>query len=250
MSLLDSGAIGRYHADMGGATGEAAAKKAAALQEQGFAESSAKIEQGYTDAAGNYTPYIQPGMDAFNRMAAGSTPEGFAASLESLQASPAIQALIKQKMQGVNNQLSSAGLSRSGYGSQEMGAVTPETLVGLNQMLYGRSQNVAGMGYGATQAKSGLDVDKTNALVQMIMGKYGARASGVLGAAQAQVQGSQNRYTAMHNAGSAVMGMFGGGGGGGTSAPQGGTTSTVDTGQGQQSYQPSYGYDQSRDMRF
>lgn len=234
MGLLDSGAIGRYHADMGGSTGESAAREAARKQIAGINEAMGELGTGYDTAGKFYDPYAQAGLTAWDRMQQGSTAEGLGTSLEALQRSPAIMALINARAKRVGNQLGATGLSRSGYGMRELGRVDEESLLGLENLLMGRTGNIAGIGYGAGQAQSGLGLDKAKSLADLMQLRGQVRATGVLGAAQAQVQGSQNRYTAMHNAGSAVMGMFGGmGGGGGGSAPSGGTQSGISTQQAQ-----------------
>jgi len=237
MGLLDRGSIGRYHGDMGGKSGSRAAKEAAALQVRGYEDASDEYGKGYDGAIARFDPYSSGGKAAMQRMIDGSTAEGYGASLETLSNSPMIQQMIQRKMKGIGNALNAGGLSRSGYGVSEMGEVTPEELMRIEGDLYGRNANVAGIGMSASGAQSGLDVDKTNALAKMILAKSGAKASGVLGSAAAKVAGSQNRYNAMHNAGTAVMGMFspGGGGGGGTSDGAG-SVNTVNQNQGESNF--------------
>ena len=227
MGLLDQGSIGRYHDAMTGRTGAEAAREAARVQKQAYTEAMGEVGRGYDTAEGYYQPYVQPGLEAYQRMQEGSTAEGLGANLEALQASPAIMALINARANRVGNQLASTGLSRSGYGMRQLGNVDQESLLGLEGMLYGRSGNIAGMGYGAGERLAGLGVDRSNALSSLLLGRAGARASGILGRAQSLSQGAQNQYTAMHNAGSAVMGMFGGGMGGGGDLQTGNTTQST-----------------------
>lgn len=178
--------------DFTGKTGAAAAKQASFLQQKGMQESMDRLTGGYDSAMANYDPYIQGGMNAYNNLVSGSTPEGYAKSLETLNQSPAIQQLISMKERSMGNQLSSVGLGRSGYGVSEMSAVSPETLMALENSMYGRQSPIANTGYSAMGARTGMDIDKTNALAQMIMQKYGIKASGVLGAAEARAKGASN----------------------------------------------------------
>ena len=215
MSLLDRGSIGRYHDAMTGRTGQSAAQEAAILQMQAMQEARGELEGGFDKASGYYQPYVQPGLDAYGRMVSGATAEGYGANLDALQRSPAIQALMDARSRRVSNQLASTGLSRSGYGARALGDVDQETLMGLEQMLMGRTSGIAQQGYGAQQQLSGLDLSRAKAISDLIMGRSQAHASGILGMAEALSKGAQNQYTAIHNAGSSVMGMFGGGMGGG-----------------------------------
>lgn len=232
MGLLSRGSIGRYHGDMGGSSGSSAAKEAARIQMQGYDNASDEYASGYDNAIGRYDPYSQGGPDAMRRMIAGSTPEGYGNSLNTLSQSPLIQQMVNRRTRNMGNALGNSGLNRSGYGVTEMSQVEGDELMRIEGDLYGRNSNVAGIGMNATGAQSGLDTAKTNALAQMILAKSGANASGVLGAAAANVAGSQNRYNAMHNVGSGIMGMFSPGGGGDGEKEGGGSVNTVNQDQG------------------
>lgn len=230
-----------YADDMSGKTGREASFKAGVMQSQAADEARALIESGY-DSTG-YAPYIAGGTTAYNNMVAGSTPEGYSNSLNTLSQSPMLQQLIAMKERGIGNQLSTQGLNRSGYGVNEIAQVQPDTLMALENEIYGRQAPIANTGFTAMQAKSGLDVDKTNALTQMILQKAGINATSFLNQAQSGVQGSQNKYTMVHNVGSGLMSMFGGMGGGGETTANGGTGSFLSSGE-----RPGYNEDGTAQM--
>jgi hypothetical protein len=176
-------------------TGEAgadAAAQAGALGAEGYDKSMEALQQGYQQAGAFYDPYTQAGGQAFQDVVSQSTPEGYVQSLMSLQQSPAIQQLIGENMRVMNNQLSSAGLARSGYGMRQAADLNMNTLKGIQDMLYGRRSGVASTGLQTGMARTGMDVDKTNALTQMILGKYGVRGNALMSAAASRAQGAGN----------------------------------------------------------
>lgn len=211
-------------------TGEAgadAAAQAGAIGAQGYDKATEALQQGYQQAGAFYDPYAQAGGQAFQDINAQSTPEGYVQSLMALQNSPAIQQLIGENMRVMNNQLGNAGLARSGYAMRSAADLNMNTLKGMQDMLYGRRAGVAQMGYGAGAARSGMDVDKTNALTQMILGKYGVRGNALMSAASSRAQGAGNMANFLMGGAKAITSAMAGmplpGGGAGVPASTQGT---------------------------
>ena len=211
--------ISSYDDAMMGKTGKRAAREAmeAQLRALGFAEDY--IQERGDEISGYYDPRVEMGETAFQEYAAGRTPEGFAQNLEDISTGSAYQQILAPRMDAAQRQLAGSGLSRSSFGARRAGDVSQGTLLGIEGMLSGRQRDVGQQGYQALQGRTGVDIGQMNALESLMLQRGQVEAGGILGQAQAMIEGAQNNYNAMHNVGSGILGMFGGGGGG--SAPSG-----------------------------
>lgn len=232
MGLLDRGSIGRYHDNMTGRSGAKAAKQAARIQGAAIDEARATLEPERDQLLAGYQPYTDAGQSAFAELAQSSTLDGMGQRLNNLQNSDMYRSLSDQRMSDANRYLNSQGISRSTAGGERIGDISMETLLGLEQMMAGRQGQIANQGYNALGQQTGITQGYGDAIRNMIMQKAGVQAGGILGAQQARAQGSQNQYTAIHNVGSGLMGMFGMGGGSSqpTTAAGGGYQGDVNSG--------------------
>lgn len=212
------GSIERYHKGMGGNTGRSAAKKATAAEIKGLEEAMALLEGREKDILAGYDPYVKAGNNAFAEMVSGSTIPGYGKRLDDIRGSEFFGDLKKERYSDASRYLSSQGIGRSTAGAETMGGIDMDTIMGLENMLMGRTGNIAGIGYNALGTQTGYKDAYGRTLADMTRDKGRINASGILSAAEAIIQGQNNRYAAMHNAGSSVMGMFGGGMGGGSDA--------------------------------
>lgn len=215
------GSIERYHKAMGGNTGASAAKKAARQQISALDKSYGFLTDREKDILSGYDQYIDAGRGAWDEMVRGSSIEGFGNRLSDVMGSQFYDELKGERISDASRYLSSQGIGRSSAGAESIGDIGMDTAMGLEAMLMGRTGNIAGQGYNALNTQTGYKDAYGRALADMITRRGALEATGTLGAAQAEIQGQQNRYNAMHNVGSSLMGMFGGGMGGGSDLEMG-----------------------------
>lgn len=241
-NVLDRGSIGRYHEAMTGKTGEQAAKEAMMAQLLAIDDASKYLTETGEEISGRYDILSEALPAAWEYMMASATPEGLAQNIQDIRTSGLYDEILGERMDTMGKGLSRAGLSRSSYGGRRYADLSTDALMGLEGMLTGRQGKVAGIGYDALGRQVGLDTNLMNQLANLKLQKGGVRAGGVLGEAEAIAKGAQNQYTAMHNVGSGLMGMFGGMMGGGSDIP---STTATSTSQGGQQMPGQYtGYNQ------
>lgn len=207
---------------------------------QGFGQQQQFLGQ----AGGLFDPASELAQPALSSLQQGATIGGQAQSLRDILADPTFAGLFEDVQRQTQNQLSSAGLRRSGAGSQISSQNLLNTAFGLEQGLQGRQQNLANIGLGGLgqqanilgqqgavagqqgsnlanlQAQAGgalANIAQTGGseearLLQQaaanevnLLGQLGqAGAAGALGSSAAQQQGAQN----LAQTGIGIAGLF------------------------------------------
>jgi len=231
---------------LSGEKGADAAQFAALQQAQAITKAIKTIRSSQQQALGAIQPFQQAGLAQLPGLQAGATPQGFGANLEAIISGGALDPLIAERGRAAQGQLSQAGLSRSGFGGGFLGDISQETIFGLEALLTGRQQNLAGVGFGAAQNIANIQGQGGANIANLLTGRGEALALGTLGQAQAQAQGAQNLFGISTQLGQSIFTPGKGGGGGGASslgslfsgigggggAEEGGTAAGTGTGAG------------------
>ena len=142
----------------------------------GYQGAGQAINQGYGAAIGGFDPYAKIGMQGFQDYAYGSTPQGYGQNIMALTG--AAQPLVDQRMNIMQRAQGGLGLSRSGFGMNEMADLPMEVLMGLEQQMSGRQRDIGQTGYGAQQGISGLQQGEGDIMAQL-MQQYGQQGAGI-----------------------------------------------------------------------
>ena len=141
---------------------------------------------------GNMGPFIAPGAGATANLVQGSTAAGLDQRIAEILNTDTFGALNEERTRAVEGQLSSAGLTRSGTGAQEIARVPTELALAIEEALTGRNANLAGnaqdaaLGLGTISAQSGNNIARLNNESGV------AGSSGVVTDAQTSAAGGQN----------------------------------------------------------
>lgn len=148
------------------------------------------IRQQFDQTAGNINPFIQAGQNQLESLQQGASIGGFGERLGQIFGGGALDPLIAERTRGAQFQQSATGLRR-GDSLQDIAAIPQDIGLGIEQLLTGRSSQLAGQGL---QAALGL-------------GSLGNQAS--LGAGQLGVQSALGLGSlGAQNAGN-IAGIFG-----------------------------------------
>lgn len=94
-------------------------------------------------------PFLTAGTEQLPGLAEGATAGGLGARLQEIIQGDAFGGLIGERQRGLQGQLSAGGLTRSGTALESAANIPTELALQLEQLLTGRSQQLAGQGLGA-----------------------------------------------------------------------------------------------------
>jgi len=114
-------------------------------------------------------PFVAAGKEQLSGLAEGATAGGLDKRLAELFNSDTFSSLVGGRQRGIQGQLAAGGLTRSGAGLEAMAGVPAELALQLEQMLTGRSQNIAGQGLGAATGVANLFRDQGGATANGIV---------------------------------------------------------------------------------
>jgi hypothetical protein len=97
-----------------------------------------------------FQPYQEPGLDAYEQFAQGSTPEGLDAILSQIMGGNTFGSLIDERTRSMEGMLSAGGLTRSGEALDQAAQLPVDVALALESLLSGRQAGLADTGYGAT----------------------------------------------------------------------------------------------------
>lgn len=212
--------------DITGANAAEAAARAGDIQAQAALAGIDEQQRQFDLFREGLQPFVDQGLmglqqygDIPGRMGAltqqAGTPGGLDQRLSEIMGTGAFQGLVDQRMQAANNQLSQAGLTRSGAAARAAAQIPTDVALGIENMLYGRQAgglgmeadvfgNIANLGQ-ASAAGTGAAGLQTGANIANLLGQQGqAQANATLGGAQAGMQGTQN----LLNFGATLAAMF------------------------------------------
>lgn len=170
--------------------GSEAAAAANAASQRAIGELSRQFNLTREDLA----PFLQAGLASLPGLLEGSTAEGLDARLGRVFDTDTFGELADERTRAVQGQLSAGGLTRSGQGLQEIANVPTSLGLGIEGLLTGRLQGLAGTGQNAAAGIGGIGQSNAQSIAQLLAGQGQSTASGILGDAQANAAQQQQLF--------------------------------------------------------
>jgi len=170
---------------VGGVLGKRAAGKAA---DAATAQSRLGIEElrrQFGIAREDLAPFREAGAGALGDVEQAASIPGFGERLAEIFSGGSLDPLIAERTRAAQGQLSAAGLNRSGTAVEEIADIPTDLGLQIEQLLTGRSQGLANLGFGAAQSGAGLASQLGQSLLGARQQIGQDRASGILGGAEA-----------------------------------------------------------------
>ena len=95
---------------------------------------------------GGYDPYAEAGQQGLTGLQQGSTIGGLDQRINEIMGGDAFRGLVDERQRGLQGQLASSGLRRSGTALNEAAAIPLDVALGLEGTFTGRQSSLAGMG--------------------------------------------------------------------------------------------------------
>lgn len=172
-----------------GTGGEAAGAQGAANL-QGIEE----LRRQFDIASQNVTPFIEAGIGALGDLTSGATIQGFGDRLKQLFSGGALEPLLDERTRAVEGQLSAGGLTRSGAGLREIADIPTQLGLMIENLLFGRSQNLAGQGLSGGLNLGNLGQQAAGGVANLFSRTGQARSSGIVTDAQARAADFQQGF--------------------------------------------------------
>lgn len=175
-----------------GFSGGDAGQSAATLQAQQNQLGIDEIRRQFNLSQENLDPFIQAGQGQLGALTQGASAGGLDERLGQIFGSQNFQNLTQERERAVQGGLSAGGLSRSGFGLQQLANVPTELGFALEQLLTGRSQQLAGSGQSAAAGLGGLGAQAGGQAANLFSNTGSALASGSLADSQARAEANKN----------------------------------------------------------
>ena len=166
--------------------------QAAAAADPFFAEAIAEQRRQFDITQGNVNPFIEAGTGALPDLIQGATVGGLDQRFADLANTDIFKTLLGEGQRAVQSQLGALGQRRSGQGFQVTQQLPTSILAGLEQLLSGRQQNLAGSGQNAALGLGSLGAANAGNIGNLLVGQGQNLSSGILADAQAKAQDVQN----------------------------------------------------------
>tara|TARA_R110000796_G_scaffold163505_2_gene280432 strand:- start:3452 stop:4258 length:807 start_codon:yes stop_codon:yes gene_type:complete len=165
-----------------------AASEEVAAQQRAIAEQQRQL----AETKANFDPFIQAGIGQIPALTQGASAGGLDARLAEIFGTDTFGALKDERTRALEGQLSAGGLTRSGTAIQEASAIPTDIGLALEQLLTGRSSNIAASGQNAAAGLGGISANTSGNIAQLLAQQGVSRGSGILGDAQSKAAGTQN----------------------------------------------------------
>ena len=200
------------------------AGRAAEIQSQKNQEGIDALNAQFGQTSENFNPFLQGGTDAFGRSVNNATQGGFEDNIANILGGDAFKALRDERLRATEGQLAAGGMTRSGTALQEISNVPTNLAFQIEQLLSGRTDNLANTGFNTAQNIGNFGQSNANAVATLLSGQGSALANGIFGDERARQAQDQRQLKTIKDVGSFAAGkaggfnfgsIFGGGGGGG-----------------------------------
>ena len=181
---------------------ESAGGRAAEAQVAGGQQGIDEIRKQFGITQQNIAPFLQAGTGALGQVQQGTTAGGLDARLREILNTDIFGGLVEERGRAVQGQLAATGQSRSGFGLQEAARVPTELALGLEQLLTGRSQQLAGQGFGAATNLGQFGAQASGNIANLFGQQGKARGAGIVTDAQAEAQRAQQQLNTVATIGS------------------------------------------------
>lgn len=173
------------------------ARKAKVALGRGLGQSRENLTGATGQAIGTLQPLANIGLGGAQQFAQGATTGGFTGNIMDLLQGGGLDPLIAENRRNVLGELSSAGLTRSGPGIEQLSQIPVETAFGIEQMLSGRQGQTAQFGLpaisGIANFQQGLGTNLANLntgfsqnLVNILTNQGQQQGAAILGGQQAE----------------------------------------------------------------
>ena len=190
-------------------SGSGAGGRAARAQQEANDRAIAELRRQFDLTQENFQPFVDAGTDALPGVIEGTTTEGLDARLGRIFDSESFQRLKGERIEDTRGQLSAGGLTRSGTALEEIANVPTDLGFQIEQLLTGRSTQLAGSGQNAVAGLGGLGAQNAGSIAQLFQNSGQARSSGIITDAASGVGNLQG----LLNAGGSIFGAASAAGG-------------------------------------
>jgi len=154
-------------------------------------------------------PFLETGLEGFERFADASTPEGFDDLIGRISGTDTFGNLLNLRKRGVESALATGGLSRSGAAVEELSQLPVDIALQIEQAVTGRSGSLGDIGFSTATNLSGLRQNLGSQVGGLEQEIGRALAGGIITDAQAQAAADENLLRTL---GGGVRGAIIGGG--------------------------------------
>lgn len=165
---------------------------AAAASNVGINKQIAELRRQFDVTQGNITPFLEAGTEQLAPLTQGTTAAGLDERLAQIFGTDAFGALRDERTRAIEGQLAAGGLTRSGTAIQEAANIPASLGLALEEMLTGRSSNLAGTGLGAATGLGQFGAQTSSAIGQALAQQGKNISSGILTDQQARAAGGEN----------------------------------------------------------
>lgn len=182
--------------------GSDAGSSAAAAQTPFFEEGIGFLKDQLAKTQKRLAPFLKAGKSQVPALTEGTTAEGLDARLARIFNSDIFGSLVDERMRATQGQLAAGGLTRSGFGLQEIAKVPTDLGLAIEQMLTGRSQNLASNAQSGILNLGNLGLSTGGMLADLLTRQGESVASGILADEQSKAAAGKNLLSAASTVGS------------------------------------------------
>jgi len=182
------GAVGEFLGFSGGDTGAQAASASAGFNQQAIDE----LRRQFGITQENLEPFLQAGVGQLPALLQGTSAGGLDTRLAEIFGTEGFQALTSERERAVEGALGAGGLTRSGFGVEQLAKVPAELGFAIEQLLTSRSQNLAGLGQTTGISLANLGAGTSGGIANLFQQTGQNISSGLVTDAQARAQANQN----------------------------------------------------------
>ena len=140
-----------------------------------FERGATELRQQFQETSQNIQPFVEAGQQQLASLTQGTTAGGLDERIRQLLNTDVFGALAETRGRAVQSQSAATGQSRSGFGLQEAARVPTELVLALEQMLTGRSSELAGRGQQAAFGLGQLGGQAAGGVANLFSGEAGQR---------------------------------------------------------------------------
>ena len=177
-------------------------ERAAQAQAQGNQQAIAELRRQFGITQENIQPFLQAGIEALPQVQEGTTAGGLDERLGRILGTDVFQNLLGERTRAVQGQLAATGQARSGFGLQEAARIPTELGLGLEELLTGRSRQLAGAGQAAAVGLGQFGAQTAGGIADLFRRTGQATGAGIVTDAQAEASRAQQQLSTVATIGS------------------------------------------------
>lgn len=139
-----------------------------------------EIRQGRRRTEARFDPFLQAGTEALPDVQRGATTAGLDANISEILDTEIFGSLRDERERSARGQLAAGGLTRSGFGVEQIANIPSELALDLEETIFGRQSQLAGTGFDAAQSLSGFDAAAQTNIADLLIGQGKAASAGII----------------------------------------------------------------------